>query len=94
MVSHTQFCNLLAEMSRVLTSRASGCSPKTSGKIHLAHTHDEAGRKYDTGQKRNGPVEFGAGLFGQAGQFKISQAGRTVAEGKGRTDILSFGPAA
>lgn len=54
-----------------------------SGKIHLAQTHNEAGIKYDTGQKCNGPMEFGAGLFVQAGLFKISQVGCKVAEKKG-----------
>lgn len=41
--------------------------PTMSGKIHLAQTHNEAGIKYDTGKNRNGPMEFGAGLFVQAG---------------------------
>lgn len=64
-----------------------------SGKIHLAQTHNEAGIKYDTGQKCNGPMEFGAGLFVQAGLFKISQVGCKVAEKKGGKNLLSFSPA-
>lgn len=41
--------------------------PTMSGKIHLAQTHNEAGIKYDTGKNRNGPMEFGDGLFVQTG---------------------------